>query len=339
VDTGLAAPEHDAGFGPDADLSDATEPDAIAPDAEELRDAGGSDALAADAGPELDAGDVGPVIEIAITVDDFTRHGPEGATLTRQDIFLLLMNTLQAHNVPGAYGFVNAAIVGQTHRPLLQSWLDAGYHLGNHTFSHPNAAQIGAAAYIENIIMGEPLLEEFHPGQPDAWKTFRFTNANHGANIAERDQIRDFLADRGYRTAWTTIEWGEWVYNNAYPRCPTQDLVDALRADQLQRVDQWLDWATAASLELFGRVIPQVMTIHVGAFTAVTADEFLTHIERRNIRYISLDEALADVVYTTEPPLFTTLSGVFLNQVRNTRGAMLTIPPPPPQPTGSEICP
>lgn len=91
-----------------------------------------------------------------------------------------------------------------------------------------------------------------------------------------------------------------------------------------------LRWADAAARDLFGRPIPQILLLHVGAFDAVMIDDLLSQYEKLGVRFVSLDEALRDRIYTDPPPDTTSPGGGFLHQFRKARGTRTT--PPPTQP-------
>jgi hypothetical protein len=70
--------------------------------------------------------------------------------------------------------------------------------------------------------------------------------------------------------------------------------------------------------------------LHIGAFDAIMIDDLLATYEKNGVRFVTLDEALADPVYTEEPAHPKAHFGSFLNQVRRARGtrspAMATPP-------------
>lgn len=79
--------------------------------------------------------------EIAITLDDLTCQQDLSAEKQREINERILM-ALKKYQAP-AIGFVNEKnlyIKGQTKEKIeiLQSWIDHGQTLGNHTYSHPS---------------------------------------------------------------------------------------------------------------------------------------------------------------------------------------------------------
>ncbi len=85
---------------------------------------------------------------IAVTIDDLP--GQSDALSDLQELTDKLTNKLRANHVP-AIGFVNEqqlyAVTGQVDAriALLQRWVDSGFELGNHTFSHPDLVKVGTA--------------------------------------------------------------------------------------------------------------------------------------------------------------------------------------------------
>ncbi|PYP83758.1 MAG: hypothetical protein DMF61_22460 [Blastocatellia bacterium AA13] len=85
-----------------------------------------------------------PVRVMALTFDDLPFVELEQAhDLARvQDKTKKLIRTLREHRAP-AIGFVNEAklnVSGEisARTDLLEQWVDAGFILGNHTYSHPD---------------------------------------------------------------------------------------------------------------------------------------------------------------------------------------------------------
>src|SRR6202011_277138 len=79
------------------------------------------------------------------------------ATIT--EMTAKLLGTLRDQKVP-AVGFVNEKKLYKTGEvderiKALQMWLDYGFELGNHTFSHASLNQVGLKAWEDDVIQGE----------------------------------------------------------------------------------------------------------------------------------------------------------------------------------------
>ena len=70
-----------------------------------------------------------------------------------------LLGTLRDQKIP-VVGFVNEKKLYKTGEvderiKALQMWLDYGFELGNHTYSHASLNQVGLKAWEEEVIRGE----------------------------------------------------------------------------------------------------------------------------------------------------------------------------------------
>jgi peptidoglycan/xylan/chitin deacetylase (PgdA/CDA1 family) len=98
--------------------------------------------------------------QVAVTIDDL----PAGMAdrLPAADITALtakLLGTLRDQKIP-VVGFVNEKKLYKTGEvderiKALQMWLDYGFELGNHTYSHASLNQVGLKAWEEEVIRGE----------------------------------------------------------------------------------------------------------------------------------------------------------------------------------------
>src|SRR5262249_21184664 len=78
------------------------------------------------------------VIPMALTVDDLPGGGPEVGEFTHLRIVSDIVAQLHAHHVQHATGFIVGSMLdGHPDRQAaLDAWVDGGYEVGNHTFSH-----------------------------------------------------------------------------------------------------------------------------------------------------------------------------------------------------------
>jgi peptidoglycan/xylan/chitin deacetylase (PgdA/CDA1 family) len=98
--------------------------------------------------------------EIAVTFDDLpaVQAGEPIAVLRRLTRSLLAQ--LTARKIP-AVGLVNTSkLVTEAHAGLLDRWMEAGFELGNHTYSHSDLHHVGAEAFEEDVVKGETPLRE-----------------------------------------------------------------------------------------------------------------------------------------------------------------------------------
>ena len=102
--------------------------------------------------------------QVAITIDDLPsimadrETGTEITAMTAK-----LLGTLRDQKVP-VVGFVNEKKLykpGEVDERIkaLTMWLDYGFELGNHTFTHMSLNQAGLKAWEDDVIQGETVLK------------------------------------------------------------------------------------------------------------------------------------------------------------------------------------
>ena len=106
-----------------------------------------------------------PERAVAITIDDL----PAGAanSMPAADISQMttkLLTTLRDQKIP-VVGFVNEKKLyksGEVDERIaaLRMWLDYGFELGNHTFSHSSLNKVGLAAWEDDIVQGESVTRQ-----------------------------------------------------------------------------------------------------------------------------------------------------------------------------------
>jgi peptidoglycan/xylan/chitin deacetylase (PgdA/CDA1 family) len=252
-----------------------------------------------------------PNRRIAITIDDLPWARLDGITPPDlQARHRSLIAALKQADVP-VVGFVNEnklEVEGQVDAQrlaMLDDWLDAGYELGNHTYSHADLHGVGMEAYQQEILKGErqlrPLLAK--RGMVPRW--FRHPYLRAGRAAADKAAVAAFLDEHGYRIAPVTVDNGEWVWAFAYanvmitrPDTPEREaLLSRLRQGYVPYMLNKLDYYEAQSLQLLGYALPQVWLMHANELNADAFVELIAAARRRGYRFIALDEALLDQAY------------------------------------------
>jgi len=264
-------------------------------------------------------------IEVALTVDDLPRHGRDIPGVSRLDIHRQLLEVLKRHHVPGVYGFVvgSELLAHPEDTAALEAWLQAGYPLGNHTYTHPDAAKVSAEDFLAQVVANEPVLAELMgESQAKTWKVLRYPYLHEGADLAGRALIRQVLQARGYRIAEVTVDFEDWAWNYPYARCLAKGnakAVEVLESSYLDAALAQLRWSEDTARRLFGGPIRHILLLHVGAFDAHMAERLLTAYEEAGVKWVTLDAALQDPVYRDEPHPARTVRGPLLFQVVRAR--------------------
>ncbi|MDI7773932.1 polysaccharide deacetylase family protein [Asticcacaulis sp. EMRT-3] len=245
-----------------------------------------------------------PGFDIAITVDDLPAHGSLPQGTTRVAIAREIIAALKAHGVPQAYGFVNAIHIEQEpdSAPVLDLWRQAGFPLGNHTYSHPNIRQIGVDAFLKDLARGEPVVAAHMQGQDWKWLRFPYLSAGEGA---DHQVLMNYLHAHDYHIADVSMSFSDWAYTESYNRCLAKGdtaAIKGLEARYMEGVRTELTRMPVLSQTVYGRQIPIVLLTHIGGFSAVMLPQVLDELDKAGAHYVTLQQAESDPAYAEDDP-------------------------------------
>ncbi|MGI4829486.1 MAG: polysaccharide deacetylase family protein [Janthinobacterium lividum] len=241
--------------------------------------------------------------QIAFTWDDLPAHDALPMGDTRLGIIQAILKTMVDQHLPPAFGFVNGIRTEQepgTEKVLL-AWRAAGFPLGNHTWSHINLNEHTVAEFEADLQKNEPLLQNLMAGHD--WRWLRFPFLAEGNTPEKRTEVRSFLAAHGYRVAGVSMSFGDYAWNGPYARCVQQHdeaAISRLEASYLQAADQTLTYTHSMAMTLYGRDIPLVLLMHVGALDARVLPQLLHLYRRRGASFTTLEQAEADPLYRSD---------------------------------------
>jgi len=243
---------------------------------------------------------------VAVTFDDLPAPS---AGMVANDVASLremtrkLLASLEKHGVP-AVGLVTTQNLhrdGDTsddlraRREVVQSWLDAGHEIGNHTHSHPSLNRTPLEAYEKDVLRAEGELEAIlGAGKKPLW--FRHPMLHVGTELDKRQRFESWLAERGYRVAAVTMDHDDYAYASALRR-DEDDLARRLADDYVRYMEEIFAFWEEVSRAVVGREIPQVLLLHANALNADCFDRLAAMMKRRGYRFVSLEDAMADEAY------------------------------------------
>jgi lysophospholipase L1-like esterase len=237
---------------------------------------------------------------IAITFDDLPAHGSLPLGMSRLAIASKILTALREAAVPPTYGFVNGLPIEQ--RPeeiaVLDAWRTAGQPLGNHTWSHMDLGRYSLDEFESDASHNEPLLAKSMKGED--WRWFRFPFLSEGDTPAKRSGVRSYLAQRGYKVAAVTMSFADYQWTEPYARCKAKNdpvAIKALEDTYLSAADESISYYRSLSHTLFGRDIPYVLLLHIGALDAEMLPRLLQLYRSEGFTFVSLAEAESDEFY------------------------------------------
>jgi peptidoglycan/xylan/chitin deacetylase (PgdA/CDA1 family) len=274
-------------------------------------------------------GEQAPARRVSITIDDGPVVGANNDLAAFQRITNGLVESFRAEKVPVAL-FINERqlnVPGQrdARAAVVEQWLDAGFEVGNHTYSHRSANSVSLDEFQDDIVKGEvimrPLIEQ--RGRQLVWLRYPYL---HSGTTAEAHQaIVDFLERRKYRVAPVTVDYADYTFAGAYTRelrRGNAEVAEKIKQAYLDQVDVGFNYAERASRELYGREIAQILLIHCNELNSVSLRDSIARMRKRGYEFISLDEAMKDAAYQ-RPDTFAGPGGSWLGRTATATGKPL----------------
>lgn len=248
---------------------------------------------------------------MAVTFDDLP-----AVSVAANDVAALRANTqkllaaIRDHEVP-AIGFVNegklfqegeTAADAKARAGLLELWLDAGFDLGNHTYSHWDLNRTPLPQFEQDVIRGETVTRTLLRARGKQLKYFRHPFLHVGLEIEKRRSFEGFLKRRGYTIAPVTIDNDEYIFAAVYAnalKAGDHERAAHVAEAYLQYMNSVFDSIEGISRRLFGREPKQVLLLHANALNADHFGSVAEILKSRGYRFVTLEDALSDHVYTS----------------------------------------
>lgn len=159
---------------------------------------------------------------------------------------------------------------------LLKLWLNAGFELGNHTFSHKSANEFSVDEFTKDILRGEQITKPLMKTYEKQIRYFRYPFLHTGLSLEAKNAINSFLIQHGYIIAPVTLDNSEWIYAAAYDKAIKENnnkVMLKFGEDHLKYMKLKLEYWESQSVALFGRNISHTLLIHANALNAEYFDE------------------------------------------------------------------
>lgn len=245
-----------------------------------------------------------PERQVAITIDDLPAASNTLGAAAITEMTTKLLTTLRDQKIP-VVGFVNEKKLyrpGETDERItaLRMWLDYGFELGNHTFTHMSLNKAGLKAWEDDVIQGESVTTLLLAEHKMKMRYFRHPFLDTGRDLATRREAEAFLVGRGYRIAPITLDAWDWAYAGVYE--DAKKLGD--EALQKQLVESYLSYSDASfaydeqlAKSTIGYEPKQILLLHANQMEADHIGELLDVMRKRGYRFITLEDALGDQAY------------------------------------------
>lgn len=268
---------------------------------------------------------------VAITIDDGPVVNEMQDLANFERVSFGLIGAVQAEQVPATIFINERQLNVQAQRDarvaVLERWLDAGFELGNHTYSHPSLNNVPLWQFGDDVVKGEvvirALLEE--RGRNLVW--FRYPYLHSGLTAETHQGIVDFLEQRQYRIAPVTVDYADYAFAGAYRtqlRVGAPEVAARIKDAYLAQIDVGFDYAEKASVEVFGAEVPQILLIHCNELNSISLRESIARMRGRGYHFITLEEAMKDPAYQ-RPDTFAGPGGSWLTRTAAALGKTISV--------------
>lgn len=240
---------------------------------------------------------------VAITIDDFNIY--DSPTMTGAARNQAILDALRRYDLQAA-AFVNGKFIEkESNLALLKLWNERKHIIANHTYSHwyyPRAdlTKGDLQKYTDDVLRNEKLLKQFSAYR----KYFRFPFLKEGNSVEQRDAMRKFLKENGYRNAHVTIDASDWYIDDRLrarlKNDPKAD-VAPYREFYLNHIWERAEYYDNLSLRVLGRSVKHTLLIHHNILNAFFLGDLLQMFERKKWKLIDAAEAFKDPVFSSEP--------------------------------------
>ncbi len=268
---------------------------------------------------------------VAITIDDGPVVGEMENLANFERVSAGLTGALHGEQVPATI-FINERqlnVRGQRDGrvAVLERWLDAGFELANHTYSHPSLNAVPLWQFGDDVVRGDVITRALVEARGGRLVWFRYPYLHSGTTADVHQGIVDFLEQRQYRMAPVTVDYADYTFASAYRnqiRAGMPDVAARIKDAYLGQIDIAFEYSEKASVELFGHEIPQILLIHCNELNSISLRDSIARIRSRGYQFITLEEAMKDPAYG-RPDTFAGPGGSWLNRTANILGKKISV--------------
>ncbi|AXI53651.1 hypothetical protein C1J05_03235 [Sulfitobacter sp. JL08] len=272
-------------------------------------------------------------MQMAFTLDDLPVYPhmalPDG--YTPHSVATQIIGAFARNGVSGVFALANSwpLDIEPTYERILDDWVAAGHHIGNHTHTHPLLNETSAEDFIHDISVADELLAPWINKAP--LRAFRHPLELWGNTEEKRVRVNEHIERLAYRSAGVTSWFYEWEWDRAW-----RHLLQTGRSEEAERLKtDFVEYAAAqvahdaaVCKSVFGREIVGIGLIHPVAFFTEVADAFFASLFADGVAFVSLAEALDDPAYVRSGSFVSDAFEVYQIKVAAADGRALDAVPP-----------
>ncbi|MFT4057919.1 MAG: polysaccharide deacetylase family protein [Legionella sp.] len=239
--------------------------------------------------------------EIAITIDDLplvaSRMNNPGNIQRATERFNQIVQAFQKYKVP-VVGFVIAGAIEKGQWAFLEQFRQAGFMIGNHTYSHYNLNQMSAEKYIADIERADKILALIMTTP----KYFRYPYLAEG-NTVTKQKVLDYLREHHYTIAPVTIDSKDFKFNEMIYKVPYNSRINYIKKLKPQYLAYIWKQTLLAEKRAGENNGKQILLIHANILNSYLLSAVLEMYQKNGYKFISLTEALTNPAPTIQFPI------------------------------------
>lgn len=229
--------------------------------------------------------------EIAFTFDDAPTY--DSAVMSGAERTSKLINGLTKNGVDDAVIFVLAKNITEESVKRLTQYVDAGFELGNHTFTHESANKLEADNFLLDSYHAYLKIKRLDPNT----RYFRFPYLHYGESQEKRKTILDGLHDMGYQIGYVTVDNYDWYINSLYVKAVEDG--HKVNLENLGKLYVDVIWASIQfydqiAIKYIGKSPKHILLLHENDMAAMFLPQLIKKIRKSGWETISPTEAYSD---------------------------------------------
>lgn len=236
--------------------------------------------------------------EIAITLDDFSLSDTPAMSAAARNQAIL--DAFDKYKIKAGMFVAGKHVDNETNMALVRMWDQRGHLIGNHTYSHQEYPDVDFKEFSEDILRNEALLKPLSNYK----KFFRFPYLKEGKTVEQRDRMRAFLQERGYRNGHVTIDASDWyVDGRLRGRLKTNPKTDVsgYRDFYLQHIWERTSFYDELARKVLGRSVKHTLLLHHNVLNGMFLGDVMRMFERQGWKLINALDAYTDPVFSSAP--------------------------------------
>ena len=237
-------------------------------------------------------------IRVAITLDDLPWVGPLPEGTSTQEGIARIAAVLRVHDAP-ATGFV-VCDRAREDEAAIREWAAWGNTLGNHTSAHQDLNRTPVDEWLAGVADCDQYLQRFGDS---VLPLFRYPYLHQGPTLETRRLAEQGIERLGISNAHVTVDNSEWILTRAHAQAlEAGDAVARRQAGEafVEHIVAAVVHANEVGRRKAGRDVAHILLLHSNTLVEDYLDELLIALRQEGVRFITIDEALADPIFRRE---------------------------------------